>query len=511
MSTLLHAPFVLALDVGTSSTRALLFDASGAIVPGVVSQRPYTLTTSVQGEVSVDPALLATIVEETITETLHLAGSYAQQIVAVALDTFWHSLLGVDASGRALTPVITWEDTRAHDAVHQLRTQLDEQRTHIRTGVHFHASYWPARLRWLSQTNPELLTGVAQWISFGEYLHRRFLGRSRCSLSMASGTGLLNMSTFQWDHELVEVLGIRPEQLSLIDTSSAGTSGLTSEYAARWPVLHRVPWFSAIGDGAAACVGSGCVDATRWSLTIGTSSALRVVIKPGQVVPPPGLWFYFIDARRALLGGALSEGGNLLNWLCTNLRLPSLKEAELLAAALAPDSHALTVLPFLSGERSLGWRSEARLTITGLSRDSTPAAILRAGYEALAYRLLTLHELLCETLQNKPDQHRVQASGGVLFGSQLMRSILADTLGIPMYSSQDHEASARGSALLALEALNLLPDLSLVAPTLGEPTLPDLTRNDMYRKAARRQQKLYQALLEGEEASIPERGMTFDV
>ena len=312
---------------------------------------------------------------------------------------------------------------------------------------------------------------------------------------MASGTGLLNISTLQWDSELVQFLGIRPTQLPPLDKAYEGIHGLTGEYAARWPALRDVPWFSAIGDGAAACVGSGCVDATRWSLTIGTSSALRVVIEPGHVLPPSGLWFYFIDARRAILGGALSEGGNLLNWLCHNLQLPSLKEAEPLAATLAPDSHALTILPFISGERSLGWHSEARLTITGLSRDSAPAGILRAGYEALAYRLFAIHELLCDTLQHKPDQHRVQASGGVLLGSQLMRSILADTLDIPIYSSQDHEASARGSALLALEALEVLPDLTLVAPTLLEPTLPDTGRGEIYRSAAQRQQRLYQALL----------------
>jgi gluconokinase len=494
MNNALKPPFVLAIDVGTSSTRALLFDASGAMVPNVVSQRPYNLTTSTQGEVSVNADMLASVVEETITETLHLAGSYARQIVAVALDTFWHSLLGVDATGRALTPVITWEDTRAHDVVYQLRAQLDEQSIHARTGVHFHASYWPAKLRWLAQSQPELLTQVAQWISFGEYLHRCFLGRSLCSLSMASGTGLLNISTLQWDSELVQELGIHPEQLPPLDKAYEGIHGLMGEYAARWPALHDVPWFSAIGDGAAACVGSGCVDATRWSLTMGTSSALRVVIEPGHVLPPPGLWLYFIDARRAILGGALSEGGNLLNWLCNSLKLPSLKDAEPLAAALAPDSHALTILPFISGERSLGWHSEARLTITGLSRDSAPAGILRAGYEALAYRLFTLHELLCDTLQNKSDQHRLQASGGVLSGSSLMRSILADTLGIPLYFSQDHEASARGTALLALEALEVLPDLTLVAPALLEPTLPDTARGAVYRKAAQRQQRLYQAL-----------------
>lgn len=498
MNKNLKPPFVLALDVGTSSTRTLLFDASGMAVPNVVSQHTYKLTVSAQGEVSVNADALATVVEETINEALCLAGSYAQQIAAVALDTFWHSLLGIDAAGCPLTPVITWEDTRASDAVYQLREQFDELTIHSRTGVHFHASYWPAKLRWLSQSQPDLMSQVAQWISFGEYLHRRFLGHSLCSLSMASGTGLLNISTLQWDTELVQTLGIHPEQLPILDNIHKGIQGLTREYSTAWPTLRNIPWFPAIGDGAAACIGSACIDTTCWSLTMGTSSAIRVVIAPGSVLPPPGLWLYFIDARRAVLGGALSEGGNLLNWLCNNLKLPSLKDAEPLAAALAPDSHALTILPFISGERSLGWHSDAHLTIVGLSLDSSPTGILRAGYEALAYRLLALHERLCDTLHHKAHQHKLQASGGVMLGSSLMKSILADTLGIPIYPSQEHEASARGTALLALEALEIIPDLAQVAHSLLEPTLPDSKRGEIYRKAAERQDRLYQALLKSE-------------
>lgn len=493
----LKAPFVLALDVGTSSTRALLFDASGAAVPGIISQRTYHLTTSAQGEVSVPADELAAVVETTIDDVLRQAGPYAGQICAVALDTFWHSLLGIDAAGRPLTPVITWEDTRAHDAVQELRTQLDEQAVHARTGVHFHASYWPARLRWLSRSQPDLYARVAQWISFGEYLHRRFLGRSFCSLSMASGTGLFNIQTLRWDAELARALGIRPDQLPTLGDTHDSTRGLVERYAAAWPALRTVPWFPAMGDGASACIGSGCIDVTRWSLTMGTSSAIRVVIEPGRVLPPPGLWLYFIDARRAVLGGALSEGGNLLNWLCDTLKLPSLKEAEPQLAAIAPDSHELTILPFLSGERSLGWHSEARLTISGLSRDSTPAQVLRAGYEAVAYRLFALHERLRETLGSAADEHKLQASGGVLLGSALMKSILADTLGTAIYPAQEHEASARGAALLALEALGIIQDLTQVAPALLEPTLPNRERGEIYRKAAERQQRLYQRLLEG--------------
>jgi len=204
-----------------------------------------------------------------------------------------------------------------------------------------------------------------------------------------------------------------------------------------------------------------------------------------------------LDARASVRLSSMSADQPIeLRAQAPDLAARSLKEAEPFAAALAADSHELTILPFISGERSLGWHSEARLTITGISRDSSPAAILRAGYESLAYRLLALHERLCDTLQNEADQHKLQASGGVLLGSSLMKSILADMLSIPIYPSQEHEASARGAALLALEALEVLPDLALVAPMLLEPMLPDGARGETYRRAAGRQQRLYQALLE---------------
>src|SRR5579859_7140416 len=111
-----RAPFVLALDVGTSSTRALLFDASGTVVPGIQAQDSYELTLSEEGEVSVDADKLVAAVASTIDEALKAAGPLASSIEAVAADTFWHSLVGVDRDGRPLTPLITWEDTRPRQA-----------------------------------------------------------------------------------------------------------------------------------------------------------------------------------------------------------------------------------------------------------------------------------------------------------------------------------------------------------------------------------------------------------
>src|SRR3989440_11176646 len=128
---------------------------------------------------------------------------------------------------------------------------------------------------------------------------------------------------------------------------------------------------------------------------MGTSGEIRVVLPPEQGSPPMGLWLYLIDARRAVLGGALSEGGNMLYWLDSILKLPSLADAESLVAALQPDGHGLTVLPFLSGERSLGWHANARMTISGMQAHPSTPDLLRAGMESLAYQLNAVFEQVC--------------------------------------------------------------------------------------------------------------------
>ncbi len=488
-------PYILALDVGTSSTRTLLFDATGASIPNVVAQRQYKLTVSDEGEVSVDPEALVEVVAQTIDDALKMAGSQAEQIGAVAIDTFWHSLMGVDAANRPLTELITWEDTRPHQAAVELRSRLDEEAIHARTGARFHASYWTAKLHWLAAQRPETFSKVAQWLSFGEYLYRRFLDRSVCSLSMASGTGMLNTRARAWDNELMKALDVRPEQFPSLGDLHESVQGLTPEYASAWPALRNVPWFPATGDGASACVGSGCANIENWSLTIGTSSAIRVVLPPEQVVPPMGLWLYLIDAKRAVLGGALSEGGNMLTWLDSVLKLPALADAEKLVAPLQPDEHGLTILPFISGERSLGWHADARMTIMGIQAHTSPAILLRAGMEALAYQLDAVYEQVHDALKMGNKVPRMIGSGGALLGSITLQHIVADALGVPLYPSLEHEASARGAALLALEAMGILPDVAQVPPHLEQPVQPDAERGAIYKRGAERQWKLYQALL----------------
>lgn len=482
-------PYVLALDIGTSSTRALLFDASGRAVPEVQAQYTYSLTTSHAGEASVDADMLVDLVARTLDEVLPLIGS--RQIVAVATSTFWHTMVPLDAHGSSLMHLLTWEDTRPRGAATALRARLNEREVHIRTGARLHASYWPAKIAWLQETHPEIAKQTARYVGFGDYLYEKFLGKSLCSLSVASGTGLLRTRTRSWDEDLLTGLGITSTQLPTLGDFTDAQSGLLPNFANRWPALSQVPWYPAVGDGAAANIGSNCARSDLWAVTMGTSSAMRVVVSPDEVVPSEGLWLYFIDNRRALLGGALSEGGNVFAWLRNTLQLPAIAELENAMLAIAPASHGLTVLPMLAGERSPGWHADAKMTITGLSLHSTPAEIARAALESVAIQLSRIYEQLTQALAGKVPRWRLCASGSALLKSALLPQILADTLNYPLELSASNEASARGVALLALEALGVLPDLTQLAPEPQRILQPDAGCHAIYSQARERQQCLY--------------------
>jgi gluconokinase len=184
------------------------------------------------------------------------------------------------------------------------------------------------------------------------------------------------------------------------------------------------------------------------------------------------------------------------------LKLPSLAEVESQVAARPPDGHGLTILPFIAGGRSLGWHANAPLTISGMGAQTSPVELLRAGMESLAYQLAAVYRVLCQALRVDQRAPKVIASGGALLGFPTLAQIVADTLGVPLSPSLNHEASARGAALLALETLGLLPDATLVPPQLRPPVMPDMGRHAIYQHGAVRQHQLYRCLLEERSQSL---------
>ncbi|MHB8618802.1 MAG: gluconokinase [Chloroflexota bacterium] len=473
----------MSLDVGSSSVRALLFDRAGQRVQALEAQTTYQATTSPDGRVDVDPDELFDLTTGCLDSLLK--DSAGAPISAVAADTFWHSLMGTDASGRPTTRLISWADTRPAAAARQLRRRLPEQEVHARTGCRLHASYWPAKLTWLAGAEPDAYQATRHWMSFGEYFLWRLSGQALCSLSMASATGLFDQHKREWDQPLLAELAIEPQYLSpLVDLDHQVS-------VRRWPALRSAPWLPAVGDGACSNVGSGCVDGRRVAVNVGTSGAMRLLWEAGDVDIPFPLWCYHADRRRFVMGGALSEGGNLWAWLQHVLRLPSSETEEALLADMEPDGHGLTVLPFIAGERSPGWLADARATFSGMSLSTRPLDLVRACLESIAYRFAIIFQQMRPLLEPSVE---VVASGSAILRSPAWLQILADVLNRPVLASAQLEATSRGTALLALEALGLLPNLATAQVASGQVYQPDAGRHGRYQAAMDRQRQLYAAI-----------------
>ena len=485
-------PLVVAVDVGTSSVRTELYDARGRRLRDLGEQRPTTLRTTPDGGAEMDADELFELTARTLDEALSRSAEVHDAIAGVAMSTFWHGVLGIGADGRPTTPVFIWADSRSGDAMAELRGRLDERAVHARTGCVLHWSYWPAKLLWLSQTDPAAFRRTRTWLSFGEYFHRRLFGRTVCSLSMASGTGLFDQNRRAWDADVLAGVGISAEQLAPLGDLDEPLHGPLREYAERWPALRDVPWYPALGDGACSNVGSGCVTRERMALMVGTSGALRVAWRGDRATIPWGAWCYRADGHRFVLGGALTNGGNLFAWMRDGLKLGSIAAAERELAGMEPDAHGLTVLPFLAGERSPGYAAEARAAILGLTLATRPIDILRAGLEAVALRFALIHEIVCAEV---PEAREIVATGGALLKSPAWVQIMADALGRPIVTSGEPEGSSRGAALLALEALGAVPDVACVPAALRRVYEPDPARHDRYRAAQERHRRFYRELV----------------
>jgi gluconokinase len=192
-----------------------------------------------------------------------------------------------------------------------------------------------------------------------------------------------------------------------------------------------------------------------------------------------------------VLGGALSEGGNVVRWFSDSLGFKPKKKFERAAGALPPDGHGLTVLPFWAGERSPNWRGDARAVIAGLSLGTQPAQMLRATMEAITYQLVAVAAAMRRVV---PRPESVIATGGQLIHSPAWSQMLADALDLRVMTSPEPEASSRGAALLVLHALGKFSKLWSTTPARGRTYRPRATVHARYERARRRQQRLYELL-----------------
>ncbi len=488
-----NEPLILVLDIGTSSVRAALYDFSGNVLPETFVKNERQLTATDDGGAEIDALEGLKQIEKAIDDVLGRAEKLKGEIEYVAASSFWHSLVGIDAKGKPTTKIFGWADTRSADFVESLRENFDETEVHNRTGAHFHSSFWTAKLLWLRKDFPDIFKKTDKWISFSDFLALKFFGEAQTSISMASATGIFDIRANVWDVDLLKFLTIKPENLPEIVAEDAQTFQLNAKYQKRWERLKSAKWFLAIGDGAANNIGAGCVKKEKAALMIGTSGAMRVAFA-GEVPEkiPHGLWCYRIDRKRVIIGGALSDGGGLYRWLKDNLKLNGTDdEIEDKISQNAPDSHGLTFLPFLAGERSTGYNETAHGAILGLKTATDSIDIVQAALESVAYRFAEIYDRLNEVCKIR----EIIASGGALRESPVWTQIISDVLAQNLNLPETREASSRGAVLLALEMIGKIESIENLKTPKGQGFKFDKKRNAIYRKVRERHKKFYNLLL----------------
>lgn len=493
-----RAPFALAIDIGTSSVRAAVYDARGRLVNETLARRVCRFQMTADGGAEAEAESFIQTVESAIDEAVEkFSVSCKAKIEGLGVSCFWHSLVGVDEHYQPQTPLYAWADTRAASAVENLLDEFDENETHNRTGCRFHSSYWTAKLRWLKETQPEIFRRIKRWLSLADLLLHRLCESEKpvaTSVCMASGTGLMNLRASAWDAELCQAFGLGESNLPRI-VETHESFALSRDSCARWSLLSEAKVYPAIGDGAANTIGAGCTTRDEIALMIGTSGAMRVLFRgapPREL--PLSCWCYRLDRERVIIGGALSDGGGLYEWLMKRLQIEAATNKEI--ERMSPDAHGLTILPFWGGERSTGWNKDARGAMLGLTMNTQTADIVRAAMEAVAYRFRMLFDDLIFFAPNA----KVFAAGGALQASSVWTQITADVLERNVYLSEAEEASCRGAALYALEGLGAL-EIEKIKPLYEQEFKFNAATRAAYLRGRKRQQLLYKLLTADTEAA----------
>lgn len=484
-----NSHYIIGIDIGTSSTKAVLFDQTGRTIGK--SSRAYALYSPVADAAEQNPVEIFAAVVQTVHHVVTECAIAPEEILALSFSAAMHSLLAVDVHGESLTPVLTWADNRSMTWAEEIRRSPQRQALYQRTGTPIHAMSPLTKIVWLRQERPAIFARTHKFIGIKEYVLYQLFHYFVVDYAIASATGLLNLTTLEWDEVALSVAGITPDQLPQLAPPTQILQPLNPEIAHAMGVLPTTPVVIGGGDGALSNLGLGAIAPGTVAITIGTSGAIRTLLKHPQTDPQERLFCYVFTADLWILGGAVNNGGIVLQWLRDQLALAtSYDQLMEMAETIPAGAEGLLFHPYLLGERSPLWNAEARGSFFGLTLKHDRAHLVRAVLEGI---VLNLHQVFQVLQSVAGSAERIKVAGGFT-ASPLGRQILADVFNREIWVPDQRESSSLGAAILGLYALGIIT--SLDCPTeLAEPMY---THTPIPENVAIYQQliPLYQRLLE---------------
>ena len=457
-------PHVLALDQGTTSSRAIIFDRHGRA--RATAQQEFPQHYPQPGWVEHDPRDLWTTTRRTALQAVKKAGLAGRDIAAIGLTNQRETtLLWERRTGRPLHAAIVWQDRRTADLCAKLKAHGQEPLFRRKTGLLLDPYFSGTKLRWLLDHIPgarrraekgELAFGtVDSWL-----LWQLTGGRAHATdVSNASRTLLLNLLTGDWDDELLRTLRIPREVLPEV----RGSSEVYGEVSTL-PGLRGVPISGIAGDQQATLFGQACWTPGMAKNTYGTGCFLLMHTGTQPVVSKNQLLTtiaWKIDGRlEYALEGSVFIGGAVVQWLRDGLGLIARSVDVEKLAARVPDNGGVYLVPAFAGLGAPHWDADARGVITGLTRGSNAAHLARAALESIAYQSADLLGAMAADTGKQLRELRVD--GGAV-GNNALIQFQADLLRVPVVRPRTTETTALGAAYLAGLAVGFWRDRAEIA------------------------------------------------
>lgn len=490
---------VLAVDLGTSSVRAMVADQRGNIICKEQSRYDVIKVSNYMQEQSPDEIYRHFV--KTVKACVEHAGVSAEEIRAVAFSSQMYNIFPVNCQGHPLYNMILWSDSRSEEQAERLAGLYGKDCLYEATGCPLNSMYPFSKILWIREKESRIAEQAWKYISIKEYIIARMTGKYIVDYSMAAATGIFNIHTMQWDEKALKLLGLTEEQFSEpvsgLSCFEFTNKGLREELG----LPEGVQVVSAGGDGPMAQIGSGACEEGSVNMDLGTSGAARVITHQPAVDREGRMWTYAVTEDSWVYGGILSNAGNGYHWLMQNIAEFAQAESmddvfdlvEEKMEKLPPVRENLLFIPYLLRCRSPYWDDKVKATIYGLTQEHTFADIVKAYLESIGFDMFSLISIIDEQVKVRP---RVILTGG-LAKSGMICQLLADILGKEIVTLQSSEGSIMGAAIFGLKAVGALEELNFGRePEILDSYTPCMEVHEKYLKKYKKYAKLRNALHE---------------
>ncbi|MDB5224015.1 MAG: gluconokinase [Chitinophagaceae bacterium] len=393
-----------------------------------------------------------------------------------------HSLIPVDKNGVPLANMITWADLRSADIAERIRASGNGEDIYRKTGTPIHPMSPLCKIIWLRENDKDLFSSTHKFISIKELIWFRLFNEFKIDISIASATGLFDIETNLWYTKSLELAGIYSENLSTPVSTGYSRNDCNASLLSLLNITADVSFIIGASDGCLANVGSFAVNKDEAAVTIGTSAAVRLMSKTPIYNYDAMTFNYKLDEHTFICGGALNNGGNVVQWFLKNFpdkKVITNEDYENLfhkVEKVNAGADGLIFLPYLNGERAPHWDAKSCGTFFGVTAQHSQLTFSRAIIEGICY---ALNDVLKTIETGGHTISQLTVSGGFV-ASKIWMQILADITGKRVCIIQSYDASATGAAYLGLKTMNFIEGYTELPKTNMEFLEPGLSNHKMY-------------------------------